>query len=259
MWKAVCVLRWFVCRKGWVGIGAALLGGMVLQTRPQARPGYTGAPREGTCRTCHEPRRGSPTVHLSIVPSGESLQTYIPGGPPLRLRLRVSYEGAAYYGFSLTILDDTGGAWPSYTLQAGEEAIVQEGPFGRRYLGHWGWSESGVWEFVWRPPAQPAGPLHGYVGVVAANGDQTTTGDWIAMWHQRIDPTFSREDPPFFLRDGLLWVREAEARMQVYDLGGRWLASYRGEGPHCLPAVGVALLVLERGEGERTVHRVFLP
>ncbi|GIV24952.1 MAG: hypothetical protein KatS3mg026_0644 [Bacteroidia bacterium] len=234
---------------------------MILEVRPQPPPGYTGAPREGTCRNCHESGGGGPAVHLSILPSGDTLRTYTAGGSPLRIRLEARYVGAAYYGFALTVLDDSGGAWPSYALEGEHDVALQEGPFGRRYLGHWGWSEKGVWEFDWQPPERPSGPLHWYIGVVAANGDQTVTGDRVAMVRRRVEPTSLTEgpQPSFLLHGGYLWLGGATVRASLYDLAGRILATYTGPGSHLVAPTGPALLLLELSSGKREVYKIFLP
>lgn len=179
-------LRWFIGIFVFVAVVAAFSGG--------PPPGYTGAPGEPTCISCHRGFSVNPDdrgkVRLEGVPIG-----YVPGERYI-LNVSVTHPDPdrRRWGFQLTALTSLGNA------PAGEFPVV-EGDRGladpirtqreigmrqRQYMSHT--LESAMdfpkpggdrWSIAWEAPVSDVGGVTFYAAGNAANGDRNSTGDKI--------------------------------------------------------------------------------
>lgn len=155
-----------VCLAGSFCIGATYI---VHNASAGARPGYTGAPREGatagnegTCSTCHT---GGQASLLSV--SGPS--TYTPGTP-------ISLQVSGVVGFEVTVRDPNENFVGSFTAGSGTHVppSTRSGYEPAHYLTHTGVGSS--WTVKWTPPASNVGPVTFYVTGVGPRSGSSTSG-----------------------------------------------------------------------------------
>jgi len=137
--------------------------------------GVTGAPGEGTCVQCH----GGNDVN-----SGDGLLVIdgplqFSAGETYTVTVSLQDPGQQRWGFELTCLDQgalaTGGG-DTQTASAGGNAYVKHTSSGT----HSGTPDGPVtWSFEWTAPAAPEGPVTFYAAGNAANGNGSTSGDFI--------------------------------------------------------------------------------
>lgn len=145
---------------------------------PNAR---TGAPGESTCRACHSSfglNSGSGGVTISNAPA-----EYVPG-ETYTLTITVTTSGQSRWGFevcSRTENLDQGG-----TLTVTQSSLTTTGTSGgitylkQRSAGTFnGQQNSADWEFAWTAPAADSGPITLYAAGNAANGNFSTSGDYV--------------------------------------------------------------------------------
>lgn len=179
----------------WLGLGWAELSGQAYSTGPPA--GHTGAPGEATCVACHRSYAlnfGNGALTLSGLPT-----EYVPG-QPLALTVTLAYANARRFGLQLTALDDAGRQAGSFSLTEATRTQMLWGTLNglsRAYLEHTqdgllaNGSGRGVWQFTWTPPARSTGRVTFYLAANAANGNNTTTGDYIYTRSYAIQPTLA--------------------------------------------------------------------
>ena len=147
--------------------------------------GVTGAPPgEGTCFNCHAGalNDGVGSVTITGMPT-----PYMPG-QTYTLGVTVQRTGQSRWGFEITALkasDNTAAGILSSTAQLTDTTRTFSG---RMYVSHttlngqdgtFLGSSSGVWTFSWTAPAAGAGAVTFYAAGNAANGNGSSTGDFI--------------------------------------------------------------------------------
>lgn len=210
------VLRWFIGILVFAAFVAAFSGG--------PRPGFTGAPGEPTCTSCHWGFQVNPDdrgrVRLEGLPIG-----YIPAERYL-LKLLVTHPDPdrQRWGFQLTALTNPGDD------PVGEFLVVEGdlgwadpmrtrreigGPGGRRqYMSHTSGStlvfpKSGGdhWRIAWKAPMSGVGGVTFYAAGNAANGDRAPTGDKIFTASFTIPGALRFSQEEAFAMPFARWIR----------------------------------------------------
>jgi uncharacterized protein (TIGR03437 family) len=161
-----------------------------------APSGRTGAPGELTCATsgCHasfQLNSGPGTLSITGLPA-----TYSPN-QEITVTVTLNQASRQLYGFEVTALD-------SQNQRAGELSVTEPsrtlritgtGSGGlREYITHsiGGTSPNGTnqnsWTFKWKAPAQSVGQVTFYVAGNAANGNGSSSGDYIYTKTASIQP-----------------------------------------------------------------------
>lgn len=174
---------------GFFAFAAASLSLRTVWADPEGAPAsHTGAPGEQTCATsgCHNNftlNSGSGTLTLTGLPAnGYALnQDYT-------LTVTVGQSGQRLFGFQLTAIDSLGKQAGTLSLIETTRTQMKSASISgnaRQYVGQ---SRNGVnptstnqdtWTVRWKSPTQAAGTVTFYLAGNAANGNGSTTGDYI--------------------------------------------------------------------------------
>ena len=140
----------------------------------------TGAPNESTCMDCH--------TGNGLNASGGSLMLTIPEtyepNEVYTIVVNLSRTGQMRWGFEMTALDANGSRAGTFAADAAENTQVSE-TNSKQYIQHTsigtaqGTTDANSWTFQWTAPAADIGPITFYTAGNAANGDFSTTGDYI--------------------------------------------------------------------------------
>ncbi|MEZ5307737.1 MAG: choice-of-anchor V domain-containing protein [Pyrinomonadaceae bacterium] len=145
----------------------------------------TNAPGEGNCTACHSDfpiNSGGGGVAFSNVP-----ETYTPG-QSYEISVTTTQSNTIAFGFQMTALGPDGSVAGSFTLPKQtpnqlQIAIGQIEGHPRDYVMHteFGLSGSGsrTWTFTWNAPSTDIGDVNFYVASNAADGDGSSSGDFI--------------------------------------------------------------------------------
>jgi len=147
-------------------------------------PSYTGAPGEETCVSCHSSfplNSGGGTLTITGLPAN-----YSPG-QEVNITITLTQSDRALYGFQATAVDDAGRQAGTLlvTDPARTQTVIGAVGGGRTYIEHTrsganpGGANQGSWTFRWRAPGAGAGRVTFYAVGNAANGDGSTSGDFI--------------------------------------------------------------------------------
>lgn len=136
-----------------------------------------GVPGENTCASsgCHSSfalNSGNGSVVVA------SADTYTPG-TALDLTVRVAQSGSSTYGFQIAARDANGDPAGSFELADGGTRFSGSTTIGQRYVGHSTPSVSGEWSVRWLAEAGQVGDVTFYATGNAANGNGSSSGDWI--------------------------------------------------------------------------------
>ena len=152
--------------------------------------GYTNAPSENNCTSCHS--------GTSLNGGGGSLSDFtlsFAGGPngykpdsTYSLTLKYKQTSKSRFGFSITALDDSAKAPAgSFTITSSRTQKRTKTYSGktRQYVEHTNAgtastsSNTTEWEFDWKAPSSNVGKINFYAVVNATNGDGRNSGDQI--------------------------------------------------------------------------------
>ena len=148
-----------------------------------AYAGYTSAPNEGNCTSCHSGyamNLSSGSLKISLVDSlGDTVEYYKPGAT-YYINVNVSFTGRSKFGFEETVrkqLDNSAIG----TITPGTGVAFCYGT--QNYITHTSSSNTGTngktWTSKWVAPASGAGNIVFYANGNAANGDGSKHGDYI--------------------------------------------------------------------------------
>lgn len=150
--------------------------------------GYTGAPNESTCTSCHSGSAISSGTQWNRI----RLKTNFTGGgyiPDSTYTFTLSHveSGISTFGFQLTVLDSQYKAAGTFN-NTNNRTQTSSGSVGgntRYYVNHTNTGSSRVatdstaWSFQWKAPSKNLGSLTLYVSVNAANSNGGSSGDRI--------------------------------------------------------------------------------
>ena len=163
-------------------------------------PSHTNAPGEDNCTACHTSypvNSGTGNVQITGLP-----QNYF-SGRQYQITVTASQADAVVYGFQLTAIDQTGATKGIFTLPSQDPAEMQfrTNSFGsniiRQYVEHTihGISPfqfgSKSWTFAWTAPDTSTGQINFYAAGNCANGDGSSSGDFIYTTSATILPAAS--------------------------------------------------------------------
>ncbi len=136
--------------------------------------GYTGSPGDGNnCTACHSFSGTAPTPTITL--TGFPSNTYQPG-QTYNLHLEVTGVNNPKTGFQLTIENSSNAKMGGLTPV---DSNTQSGQ-GGNYITHTSsGNTSHAWDFQWTAPSNAQGNLGVYFAVNIANGDGTSSGDFI--------------------------------------------------------------------------------
>jgi hypothetical protein len=188
-------------------LAGVMLGGKnatsVVHAYAEGPPaGFTGAPAEQTCVVCHNSfplNSGTGTVTINTPSSYQPGQTY-----QITVQDQTTDQSRRRWGFQLTVL--TGANAKAGQLQATSTTslITNDGPgFNRDYIEHnlqgtfQGQRGGASWTFPWVAPATDVGAVTFYVATNMANGDTSSSGDFIFTQSKTIpSASASTSGPP---------------------------------------------------------------
>jgi len=146
--------------------------------------GRTGAPGEGTCAGCHS--GGSYTGQILFEIGDEAITEYAPG-ETYTITFTSDFN-APRFGFSITALNANNQPAGDFTVLNDDNTSKAVAVNNRQYIGHKNASDNNVWEFEWTAPATDVGNVTFYYVINAANGDNSTGGDYIQLGTTSLTP-----------------------------------------------------------------------
>jgi PKD repeat protein len=145
--------------------------------------GYSGAPGENSCGTCHT---GSVTTGSSIINftvNGGKTYRYQPDST-YTITVSVTKSGISKWGFETTVLKDSTNTFVG-TLAVSTSDVQTTSFKSRTYVEHTFSGTGGKgkisYTFTWTAPHKDAGTVTFYVAVNAANNDGFSSGDQILL------------------------------------------------------------------------------
>jgi hypothetical protein len=142
--------------------------------------GFTGAPGENTCRTCHDHGPDDGSLQILGVPA-----EYL-SGQSYTLTVSIGDPGQQRWGFELTAVDGDGNGAGTFTITDPVNTQLSDNnpSTARDYVKH---TSTGtyhgtfdgpvMWMFQWTAPVGNIGDIHFHVAGVAADGDGTEFGN----------------------------------------------------------------------------------
>jgi hypothetical protein len=155
---------------------------------PNAR---TGAPGESTCADCHGNLNVGPGYASASGPA-----TFLPG-ETLDIYVEVAHDGQQRWGFEITALDGSDQPVGQFVLvEPARTQLATEPGTGRQYAKQ---TAAGTdlgtpdvspgWTVRWASPADPIESVTFYVAGNAADGNGSTSGDFIYTGSLHYDDT----------------------------------------------------------------------
>lgn len=148
----------------------------------------TGAPGEPTCAdvACHTSFAvNSGPGAFMLTPAASTPGEYTPGDT-IDIDIDLAQTGMLRWGFELTVLNGSNDPVGTILLSDPMRTQVATGGGGRQYLKHTELgTDSGVvnaspgWTFRWKAPAAGGGPVTFYAAGNAADGNNSTLGDYV--------------------------------------------------------------------------------
>jgi uncharacterized repeat protein (TIGR02543 family) len=151
--------------------------------------GRTGAPGEGTCADCHS--GGSYSGQILFELENGTITEYTPG-QTYTITFTSDFN-APRFGFSITALNASNQPAGDFTVLNNDNTSKAVAVNNRQYIGHKNANDNNVWEFEWTAPASDVGNVTFYYVINAANGDNSTGGDFIQTGTTSITPAAGPE------------------------------------------------------------------
>lgn len=129
----------------------------------------------GNCAGCHSGGVFSATTSVNLLDNTNSVvSSYIPGNT-YTIRFNISASSANRFGLQAVVLN--GSNSNAGTLAAKSSNVSVTTLNNRQYADHISPSASGLFEATWTAPAKGTGNVTIYNSMLAANGDNSTSGD----------------------------------------------------------------------------------
>lgn len=144
--------------------------------------GYTGAPGEGTCASCHAPANANfaGQVQLTGIPD----QLYAGQEYKVNIEVRKFRGNPAYAGFEMVVLDQNNQDIGTLNQPTGVSGIITDRTLLRTYFKNvihptdFGNDSVVTWSVTWiAPENQTNATVNFYATAILANGDSTVLGD----------------------------------------------------------------------------------
>jgi hypothetical protein len=159
--------------------------------------GYTNAPGENNCRSCHSgtslQTTGTHYNNVSLT-SNFTGNGYIPDSV-YTIELKYVQSGVSKFGFQITCLNDNNAMAGSFTNTTSKTSGISKTVSGatRNYLRHTSSGTSGsgsiTWSFQWTAPSSNIDTVTFYAVVNSANGNGQQSGDMIIAREFKIGPS----------------------------------------------------------------------
>ncbi|MEO6168078.1 MAG: choice-of-anchor V domain-containing protein [Chitinophagales bacterium] len=158
------------------------INGADLTSGPLKPPlGYTAAPDEGDCTSCHydTPLNGG-TGNISLAFSGSS-GVYLPGKTYTVTVTVTDVEQSPICCFEVTTLNSNNLCVGTYKLLAPDNTLIRKNPQnGRTYVTNYQTPLAyHQWSYKWKAPPISTGPITIYATGNAGNNNQSPIGDHI--------------------------------------------------------------------------------
>jgi hypothetical protein len=161
--------------------------------------GFTGAPGEGNCASCHggiAVNSGPATRSLLI--DGSAPVSYVPGRT-YSMSVTVNRATRVKFGFSLKV-EDAQGNDAGTLISTTNRTVISSGYLGQTSSGNLATTSGTItWNFQWTAPSAGTGPVTIYCSSNAANNNGSTSGDEIYT-----DSYTLTESTPTYTVSGLL-------------------------------------------------------
>jgi len=161
-----------------VFLTSGLFSDIGMTNSASAPNGFTGAPGENNCTTCHSGTVNSGSGNVSI--DFNSGATTYALSSTYNIKVDINDGSAATYGFSLVALDQNGSnvGIMNITNSSNTKTSTQNG---KTYVTHVNANSqiTSSWEFEWASPAAGIGDVTFYVAGNASNGGNNNSGDLI--------------------------------------------------------------------------------
>jgi hypothetical protein len=147
-------------------------------------PGYSGAPGQTNCTSCHSGtvNSGSGSVTLSGLPSSG----YTPGAQ-YTITINITDASKVRFGFEMVALTTANAQAGTFILVSSNNTSLQLSG-GKTYVGHLSANSTKTWTVNWNAPATNVGAVTFYLVGNAANGNSTDTGDNIYSTSVALSP-----------------------------------------------------------------------
>jgi hypothetical protein len=127
------------------------------------------------CSLCHSGGNFGTDVHVNLLTSdGDTITEYMPE-TTYTLRVSISAEGAAAYGFQAVALNDANAGAGTYGTAPSGMQVTSVG--GVDYPEHSSRDDDGMWEIEWTSPTAGTGNVTFYAAGNAVNNASGTQGD----------------------------------------------------------------------------------
>jgi hypothetical protein len=199
--------------------------------------GYTGAPDEASCTSCHNATEnegpGATFLHIN----GGNI--FYEPGKVYPIVLEVKDKGILKFGFQIVALFDNDNSNAGTLIQTDFDNTLSYESDSRRYVTHSNLgtmsSDTGnmQWNFDWKAPEVSTGPVTFYYCVNSSNKSNTAEGDRIYRQTYAIQPIdtpvaevlLNREGIDFFYERQTLLVnynftKTTEVSLELYHING---------------------------------------
>ena len=150
----------------------------------QAPTGYTGAPGEGNCGGCHT--AGTYSGQILFEMGEEPITAYIPG-QTYTIVFTADFN-APRFGFTMTALDASDQPAGEFNILNTDNTSYVVTANNRQYVGHKNANSNKEWQFEWTAPASDVGNITFYYVINAANGNNSTSGDYVELGSTTLTP-----------------------------------------------------------------------
>jgi hypothetical protein len=191
--------------------------------------GYSGAPGENNCTTCHADftvNSGTGIFRILNVPRNYAPNQVIP------ITVSISQTGANSVGFQLTAVDDSGNFVGALTpTNTDQTQIITSSSSGvsRNYIEHKAAGTTPTngqktWTFNWTAPASRVGRITFYAAGNGGNLDLSPTGDYIYTTANRTGAAFTDYDGDGITdvsvyRNGIWYLNRSTSGLSIQQFG----------------------------------------
>lgn len=143
--------------------------------------GYTGAPGESTCLSCHGGSNLNPAnaIRTLVFNGNASLTSYVPG-TTYTVVYTVTNPSTAVFGFQMVAKNTAGNNVGTFIVTSPTQTQLVSGYLQHTFSGSQANpAGSKSWSFSWTAPATGTGTVSFYVATNVANGNGSDSGDEI--------------------------------------------------------------------------------
>jgi hypothetical protein len=171
---------------------AAVIGGTAFGVKSlSGKAGYSKAPGESSCTSCHNGTANSGIGSIYMTSSMTNFQ-YVPG-MMYTINVVIKYTGRSHYGMDVEALNSANASVGTITCTNTAYTQKQTSSNGRVNLTHKSGgivhADSAVYSFNWTAPATNVGNVTFYYCGVAANNNGSESGDNVYYGNHVVTPS----------------------------------------------------------------------